>query len=92
MGSKNIQNKNPTANAYVAETLIINQMEYCCTLASPTDKRSIAILERVQRKFASKFAVFQTYDLSLKMPICTDSYEDQLKRLKIYNVGGSVVA
>ena len=67
-------------------TLVVSQTEYCSLLWSPTDTRNIALLERAQRRFKSKFAVFQSYGMSLKMPICVISYEDRLKRLKIYSL------
>ena len=65
------------------ETLVVSQMEYCSPLWSPMDTRNIALLERVKHRFTSKFAVFQSYDMSLKMPVYQISYEDQLKRIKI---------
>ena len=68
------------------KSIVISQVEYCCPLWSPMDAYNINLLESVQRNFTSKISVFQTYDMTLKMPICTVSYPERLKRLKIYSL------
>ena len=40
----------------------------------------------VQQRFTSRCSAFQTYDINIRMPICTVRYEDRLKCLKIYGL------
>ena len=68
------------------KVLVISHVEYGCVIWSPTDAVHINLLESVQRKFTSRFAVFQTYDDALQMPICTTPYTERLKHLKIYSL------
>ena len=68
------------------QMLVVPKVEYCCPLWSPVDSRNINLLESVQRRFTRRFSAFQTYDMNLQMPICTVSYVDRLKRLKIYSL------
>jgi ribonuclease P/MRP protein subunit RPP40 len=65
------------------KNLVRSQLEYACPIWSPTDSASIKSLESVQKKFTSKFKRFREYDEQLGMTICTTSYEDRLKTLKL---------
>ena len=66
--------------------LVVPKVEHCCPLWSPVDSRNINLLESVQCRFTNRFSAFQTYDMNLQMPICTVSYVDRLKCLKIYSL------
>jgi hypothetical protein len=68
------------------KSLIVCHIEYACVVWSPTDALHTNLLEGVQKKFTSRFACFQTYDDVLEMPVCTTSYCDRLKALKIYSL------
>ena len=65
------------------KNLIRSQVEYACPIWSPTDSASINLLENIQRKFTSKFQRFREFDPQLGMTVCTTSYIDRLKALKI---------
>ena len=70
----------------ILKSLIVRLMEYACIIWSPADSYHIDLLERVQRRFTSKMAIFLSYDDSLDMPICTVHYHERLKQLKIYSL------
>ena len=59
------------------KSIVISQVEYCCPLWSPMDSYNINLLENVQQNFTSKMSVFQTYNMTLKMPVCTVSYSER---------------
>ena len=67
------------------KTLIVTQVEYCCSLWASTDTHNIALLESVRWQFTSRISAFQTYGMTLNMPVCTVNHENGLKRLKIYS-------
>ena len=66
--------------------LIRSQVEYACPIWSPTDSASINLLENIQRKFTSKFSRFREYDDQLGFTICSTSYPDRLKTLKLLSL------
>ena len=74
------------AKKTILQSLIVSLVEYACVLWSPTDSTHINLLESVQRKSTSPFACFQTYNEALRMPICTTSYPERLKKLNIYSL------
>ena len=51
-----------------------------------TDSANINRLEDIQRKFTSKFQRFREFDNDLGMTICTTSYEERLKALKLHSL------
>ena len=83
---RTFKTRNTTTMLTLLKSIVISQIEYCCPLWSPADSHNINLLENVQRNFTSKFAMFQTYDMTLQMPICSVSYPERLRRLKIYSL------
>ena len=68
------------------KSLVVSKLEYACVLWSPTDKRSIRILENVQRRFTSKIGGFYTDEEGNGRLKCQKDYWERLKDLKIYSL------
>ena len=68
------------------KTLVFPKVEYCCPFWSPVDSQNINLLESVKRRFTSRFSAFENYYMNLQVPICTVSFVDRLKRLKIFSL------
>ena len=68
------------------KSLVRSQLEYCCMLWSPREQYLINLLESVQADFTRKISKYQEYDDVLGMPVCSKSYPERLKDLKLYSL------
>ena len=68
------------------KTVIVPLLEYACVVWSPSESALISLIERIQKKFTSKFQQFNTYDETLGLYTCHTDYWQRLKLLKIYSL------
>ena len=68
------------------QSLVVPKCEYASVVWSPFDKKNIDVLENIPRRFTSRILEYQTLDRELDMWVCTISYKDRLKDLKIYSL------
>ena len=68
------------------QSMLVSQCEYASVVWSPFDNRNIQMIENVQKRFTSRIREFQEFDEELQMWVCTVSYNDRLKDLKIYSL------
>ena len=68
------------------QSLLVPKCEYASVVWSPFDKKNIDIIENIQRRFTSRIIEYQTLEQSLDRWICTVSYADRLKDLKVYSL------
>ena len=68
------------------KSLVQSQVEYCCVLWSPKDQATINMIESVQAQFTQRISEYQEFSEELGMPVCSVSYQDRLKDLKIYSL------
>ena len=68
------------------KTIVVPILEYACVIWSPNQTELITLLERVQRKFTSRFSQFNTYDENLGMNVCHVPYSERLRKLNIYSL------
>ena len=83
---RTFKTRNTRTMLTLLKSIIISQTEYCSPLWSPSDSYNINLLENVQKRFTSKFAKFQTYDMDLQMPICSVSYQERLQMLQLFSL------
>ena len=68
------------------KSLVQSQVEYCCVMWSPRDQATINMIESVQAQFTRRIQEYQEFNEELGMPVCSLSYEERLKDLKIYSL------
>ena len=68
------------------KSLLVPKCEYASVVWSPFDKKNIALIENIQRRFTSKIRDYQTFDEEHQRWICSVNYVDRLKDLKIYSL------
>ena len=83
---RTLKNRSIDVMITLLKQLVVPQLEYASIIWSPTDQRSIAKIESVQRLFTSKFACFLTFDEDLQRFICRVEYHKRLQRLKVYSL------
>jgi len=83
---RTLKNRSNDVMITLLKQLVVPQLEYASIIWSPTEQRTIAKIESVQRLFTSKFACFLTFDEALQRYICRVEYHKRLQRLKVYSL------
>ena len=68
------------------QSLVVSLCEYASVVWSPFDKKNINMIENVQKRFTSRIRDYQEFDEELQMWVCTVSYNERIKDLKIYSL------
>ena len=67
-------------------TLVRGKVEYASFLWSPTDAANFRNLEKLQRRFTSKFAQVRSYNQNKGYTECKVNYWERLQSLKMYSL------